>query len=296
MMIIHCLSRPHPQPLSKGEGGLEPVTGQGLKGIEKNYPGNNDLKQSNHHTMNRIQQKSFIAITALLICTLLCSATVSAQVVPAGTEIRELIRISDRYKFSERLKFDVQYEFADSASPNQILEQLNGTYTIHNGKFHGMIDSTEYVQGAKYSMVIFHEDRIIAVNNRQEYPDIMKAPLMDTLFRSAQIDFSEVTAVNDTTRKIFFRFKSNSFYSSFSIEYDKRNYITRKAQYYVKTPASDDPGASGISLITARFTNYRQETIQESEFDEFKFIQLSNGQLVPKAPYTSYQVMSGAQQ
>jgi hypothetical protein len=213
-----------------------------------------------------------------------------AQEVPAGSELMEIVRMGEYYRNTASLRFDVQFTFADSAVPATILETVTGSYTIDYDKYHIMLDSTEFVQGLQYNLVIFHEDKVISVGVKQPYTDVLRVPLLDSLFRLSQVLSLQVTHLNDTTRRLVATFSPTAQYSGYSIDYDLRNYVVRKINYYIKIPAS--PSAGNTSLITVNFTNYRHETVQGSEFDEFRFIQRQSGQFVGVPPYADYRVIN----
>ena len=101
-----------------------------------------------------------------LVLPLLFSLKSFSQEVPKGFELLELVKISEIYRLSSDISFDMAFTYADSAQPNTIMEQLQGSYKIHHGNYWGIIDSIEYLQGSLYNLAVFHNDSIINVSNR----------------------------------------------------------------------------------------------------------------------------------
>lgn len=62
------------------------------------------------------------------------AASAFGQTVPEGFELQEIIRMSEAYRRMPYLSFNVTYQYADTASPTTILEQMTGQYKLHEGR------------------------------------------------------------------------------------------------------------------------------------------------------------------
>lgn len=218
-----------------------------------------------------------------------CSA--HAQNVITGFEFGEIRNIAEAYRQVPDLSFDVVFKYADSASQNSILEQMNGSYKIKSGKYRVMIDSTEIVQGSSYKVTISYYNKVIAVLPRQQYANVMQLPFLDSLFRTQNVDSMRVTISNDSTRKLQMFFNPGSQYSGFSISYNLHSYLLHSITYFVKMPAIEGETGSGVSMIKVIFSNYSRQVIDENYFREGQFIYKQGDQFLAQSPYEGFQLM-----
>ena len=226
-----------------------------------------------------------------------------AQSVIKGFEYGEIMNIAEAYRQAPNLSFDLQFNYADSVRQDSIVEQINGSYKLQNGMYWAIIDSTEILQGTNYNVSVFHYDSVIAVANPQRYTNVLQLPFLDSLFRAQNIDSMNVTNVNDSTRSLRMYFNPASFYSSYVINYDLNTYLMNSITYFVKTPAYEDldgdedsghldgDEGSGISMIKIIFSGYSYQVIDNSYFDESKFIYRQGGQFFTKPDYANFQLM-----
>jgi hypothetical protein len=214
-----------------------------------------------------------------------------AQSVIKGFEYGEIMNIAEAYRQAPNLSFDLQFNYADSARQDSIVEQINGSYKIQNGMYWAIIDSTEILQGTNYNVSVFHYDSVIAIANPQQYTNVLQLPFLDSLFRAQNVDSMNVTCPNDSTRNLRMYFNSVSQYSSYIINYDLNTYLIHCITYFIKAPAYDDSSGCGISMIKINFSNYSYQVIDNSYFDESKFIFRQGGQFYVKPAYTNFQLM-----
>lgn len=238
------------------------------------------------------------SIKYYLVFALLFSLKSFSQDVPKGFELMEIVKIAETYRLAPDLSFDMQFTYSDSVQPNTILEQLQGSYKIHDGKYWASIDSNEFIQGNQYSLGIFYNDSIIAVNNRQDYSNVMQIPMMDSLFREAHVAQMEVTKLNDSTRSLKIEFNSDGPYRGYEIQYDLNSFLIRKVKYYMSEAVGEDnPGSSGVVCITIGFSNYSGQVIDEDYFNETKFIYRQGDQFLTQPAFAGFRLMvSGSNQ
>lgn len=227
-----------------------------------------------------------------LLPAMLFSLKSFSQEIPAGFEITELVKISEAYRITTDISYDMTFTYADSARQDTVLEQLQGNYKIHNGKYWGILDSIEYLQSSLYSMVIYHADSTILVNSRQEYAPVLQIPLMDSIFREANVARMEVSGLNDSTRSLRVIFNPGSYYHSYELQYDLNTFLLRQLKYYLpELDTNDFPGSSGIVCITINFSNYSGQAISDTFFNESRFVYEQGGQLLAQPSFTGYQVI-----
>lgn len=216
-----------------------------------------------------------------------------SQEIPKGFEITEIVKMAEAYRQVPNISFDIYFTYADSAHDDVVLEELKGSYKIHNGNYWGMLDSIEYLQGNQYNLAIFHKDSTITINNRQEYTAVFQIPLLDSVFRESSVSGMQVVRINDSTRSLKILFKPEAYYRSYEIQYDLNTFLIRKVKYYLKDSESgDDPNSSGIVCVAFTFSNYSTESVGEAYFDESKFIRRYGDQIIAQPAFEGFKLIT----
>lgn len=225
-------------------------------------------------------------IIPIVMCSLMMSFGF-AQTVTKGFEMGELIRIGYAYRQAQYLSFNINYRYADSTSPGVILEQLDGQYKMHDGRYWAMLDSTELVQGNNYSLAVSHDEKVIAVHKPQ-YTDskIMQLPVTDSIL-SDFTDSMNVTQLTDSTRLLNIYFKSIVPYTGYKMWYNANSFMIDSMQFYQR---EINDSISHTSLIKVKMTAYSQAVIAEDYFMESKFI-YRDGTFYVKPEYSDYELV-----
>lgn len=214
-----------------------------------------------------------------------------AQPVIPGIEIMEMVQLAESYRHAGNLSFNVDIRYTDSLNTDSTIEQVYASYKLHGGNYYTWIDSTEIVQGPRYSLRISHTDSSIFIRDRQPYPDVMNMPVTDTLYWKTFVQHMTVTQVNDSTRMLKITFKPGALYSSYEVKYNFNPYRMEQVKAWMPAdlPGSDpDLFPSGKALITFSFSGYDTAPLDAGWFNEDKYILFQSGQFQPKAPYTGY--------
>lgn len=229
-----------------------------------------------------------ISLASIACCFLLLGRS---QTVVQGTEIMEMVKLAETCRQAENLSFDVDVRYTDSLDTDTTIEQMTASYKLHSGSYYTYIDSTEIVQGNRYSLRISHTDSVISIRNRQTYPDVMNMPVTDTLYWKTFVQALTVANLNDSVRTLKITFKPGALYSSYEVKYNFKQYLMQEVKAYM--PANlpgTDAGLfpSGKALITFTFSGYSTAALSASWFSEDKYIRLQGGQFQPQALYTGY--------
>ncbi|MFT3945714.1 MAG: hypothetical protein QM763_01975 [Agriterribacter sp.] len=226
----------------------------------------------------------------LLVIVLGGNARAQSTVSP-GSETFQMLRIAERYRYAPDLSFTVNIKYTDSLSVDSVAEELNAVYKLHGGLFYTYIDSTEIVQGSRYSIRVNHYDSTITIRNRSAYPDVMNMPVTDTLYWKTFAQSFSVTNVNDSVRTLKVIFKPGAGFTSYEIRYSTRTYLLEYVKCYM--PANS-PGVepdlfpSGKALILFTFSGYSNAPVSGDWFSEDRFITVINGVFQPKSAYSGY--------
>ena len=227
----------------------------------------------------------------VVLLAFLFSLELQAQGVIKGFEYAEIINISQTYSHASSLSFDMQINYADSARQDSITEQIPASYKIQGGMYWAMVDSTEMIQASGYNVSVLLRDSVIIISNPQSSSNMMQLPIMDSLFRAQNVDSMNVTQINDSTRSLRLYFNPSSYYSGYIFNYDLNTYLIHSVTYFIKTPAYDDGSGSGTSMVQVLFSNYSTLPIDNSYFQQSKFIYNYGGKFVTVPPYTNFHLM-----
>jgi hypothetical protein len=230
-------------------------------------------------------------IKCVLVLLAFSTSELYAQDIPKGLEQMEIIKVAEAYRTATNLSFDVNFTYADSATPASVTEQMAGAYKIRQGKYWGIIDSVEFLQGSQYNMAVYHHDSVIVISGRQEYTSVLQLPLMDSLFREANIADMSVRNLNDSTRSLRILFNRQSPYHSYEMEYDMITYRIRRVKYYLTEMAPDTPGASGVVCVTIQFSNYSENMLSDDAFSESKFVYRFADEVKLQPAYRDFRLM-----
>lgn len=214
-----------------------------------------------------------------------------SQSVTPGSELFQIVKLAETYRHIPNLSFDISIRYTDSLDVDSVVEQMSGNYKLHGGLYYSCIDSTETVQGSRYSVRISHWDSVISVRDRQDYPDVMNMPVTDTLYWQTFTQGITLTNVNDSVRTLKIRFKPGAMYTSYEIRYNFKTYRMEQVKCYMSTNTpgvEEDLFPSGKALILFTFSNYSTAPITGSWFSEDKFVLWQGGQFVPRPGYTGY--------
>lgn len=230
------------------------------------------------------------AVYMLLIAGLMCGIA-KAQAVTPGSEFFEMVKLAETYRYAPNLSFNVQIRYTDSLNTDSVIEQMSGYYKLHGGLYYTYMDSTEIVQGNKYSLRVSHWDSTIFIQDRKDYPDVLNMPVTDTLYWAKFTKSIAVANVNDSVRTLTIRFKAGTTYSSYQVKYNfrKNQLLQVKAYMPANAPGVDaELFPSGKALITFTFSNYSTAPITGNWFSEDKFVLRQGGQFVARPGYTGY--------
>jgi hypothetical protein len=223
-------------------------------------------------------------------CNLIPRCSLYSQQVENGFELHELVKIGETYKNAINLSFDMSYAYSDSASPSSPLESLSGTYKIRNGKYWTMIDSIEFIQGQQFDIAVYYGDSTIVVNEQRDYGDILKIPALDTAFQKANIDSIQIIEYNDSTRLLTLFFNKDASYSLYKLQYDKTKYLIRKLEYYIRNMPDESGDSTITGLIALNLSNYSEQSVDPSLFQEDRIIYKASGELLPQVGFTNFKV------
>jgi hypothetical protein len=228
------------------------------------------------------------------VVALVCIVTFShaQHLAHQGFEIQEIIKIAETYRNAPNLSYNVDYYYYDSAHADSALEHLTGYSKISDGRYYTFLDSTEYIQGYQYNVMVSHRDSTIAVDNRQEYMDLTRLPLLDSIFQSQYVDSLKVYETDDVpTNSLLVYLSPQSQYSGYLMVYNRLSYTVQSVAFYIKdVPRNDTTYSTMTGLMRMVFSGYSTNAVTQDVFWEDKFIYKQEGEIRLKPAYASYQL------
>jgi hypothetical protein len=211
-----------------------------------------------------------------------------AQPVLAGTELQELVKITQLYENVPSLSF-VMFTFLKHASTP--LDETVATCKLSYGKTLVWSEDFEFLKGDQYDVYVSREDSIVLAMPRRTDETILKAPLLDSTFRAAHVDSMWITSNNDSIWLFNVRFKPESIYSLYELEYNSRTGLINNIFYRVRNLN----GAYGLlvdDIITVDMimTSYSDAELDPSMFNEHKYFYRLNGSLFLQPEWQDYEL------
>jgi hypothetical protein len=237
-----------------------------------------------------------LIISILFFCT---AKQAGAQTDMRSRVIKELQKISERYKSSPHIAFDVQYKYAAESSPGKFLDSLSGSFKMHGNEYWYRMDNTEAAGNGDMVVMLFKEDNVMylakpAAVNKSVNPLVM----MDSMLASGRITSCDMTTANGHT-KIKMEFRAGSSYKSLQYEIDERSGLLLKMTSVVQAAQLYDPSvydkvsSDAYAVVEADFYHYRENGFDRNDFDLSKYFKKQGQEYISVAPYNSYKIFLG---
>jgi hypothetical protein len=226
--------------------------------------------------INRYMKKQFFIALVLLIA----AVKGNAQAVPKGTEIQELVWVSQVYANAPNLSFSLSYSYADSLYPTTLLDSSMMTCKLSKGRSFTSNTEVEYLQGREFNVYVSKDDSLVMVSPAQDYKSLFKAPLLDPAFREGHVNGMLICEINDSTRKLCVGFRPESYYVNYIMVYDPRNGFVKSISFCTRNLyGMYDLPADHILKTTMTMTGYSTAPVEAIVFNENRYVYRLNGEL-----------------
>lgn len=227
----------------------------------------------------------------IILALVVISKQSLGQPVPKGTEMQELVWVSEVYAHIPDLRFSMKYTCADSLYPGTILDSSVLSCKISKGKSFSSNSEVEYLQGKEFTIYVNREDSLVMVTPAQDYKSFFKAPLLDSTFRKGHVKEIGTWTINDSTRKLCVGFRPESYYVNYTMIYNSKNGLVKSISFCTKNPY----GMYGLATdhilkTTLTMTGYSTTPVEAMLFNENRYVYRLNGQLYLQAAWAGYQL------
>jgi hypothetical protein len=211
-----------------------------------------------------------------------------AQPVPVGTELQELVKITQIYENVPSLSFVVITSLRHESTP---LDTTVATCKLSYGRTLLWAEDFEFLKGDQYDVYVDREDTTMFAMPRRGDETILKAPLLDSTFRAAHVDSMWITTNNDSIWLFNVRFKPESIYTLYEIEYNSRTGLINNLFYKVKN-LNDVYGLLIDDIITVDvyMTSYSDAELDPTLFNEHRYFYRLNGSLFLQPEWEDYKL------
>lgn len=212
-----------------------------------------------------------------------------SQTISKGTELQELVRISQVYSNISSLSFDLKYTYADSLTWHDITDSSFATCKLSYGQSFVSDSSFEYLRNNNYNVFVDKEDSLVYAIKQTGDLSILEVPMLDSIFRTAFVDSVYIEEVDDSTWRFVALFKPESYYSYYELNYDPETALIKSINYHGRneTGAHDIP-QDHIVCATIYMSNYSFDELDAALFNENRYFYNLNGALYLQPAWQDY--------
>jgi hypothetical protein len=240
---------------------------------------------------------SRLIITGVLnIAALLCFA----QSDPKKEAMDQLKNLSEKYKNSAYLSFDLSYKYSNNDKPETYLDSLKGSFKLNGAEYIYDLDNTEMISTKEYSITLFKEDKIMYLKKAsQNVADANPIAMLDSFFLQNQKMECSVTDSGDE-KKISLKFQPGLSYNKMEYYIDRKTGYIKKAVCMVDSRQMYDPivrnkanPTAKESIIEISFNHYKNGLFGKEAFDAARYFKKEGDEYVTVPPYDSYKIFLG---
>jgi len=229
----------------------------------------------------------------IIVLFLIKSNLFFGQTVPAGTEIQELVRIADVYSNMPYLSFDLRYTYADSLTWLDHTDSMSATCKISYGRSFISNNEMEILKGSEYFVFVDKEDSLIMAARRHDPETVFQMPLLDSVFREANVLNMNVTPWDDSTWRFTVTFKPDSYYSFYELMYDPETGLIRSVNYHARNQAGDyNLPEDHVVCAYVYMSNYSTAGEDPALFNENRYFYLLNGTMYLQPAWQEFQLQN----
>jgi hypothetical protein len=242
---------------------------------------------------------ALVAIIALVVVSGI-PLTGFSQDTDREKVIKELKTISDHYRNTRFLSFDINYRYANEQQPGIYLDSLSGSFKINGSNYWYVLDNTEAIGDNHYLIMLFREDKIMYLTKPSSLT-LMQNPLalIDSyLVGKPGVRYGITSQKKE--KKISLDFGDNGKYRKIEYEIDaasgfmtKMTCVVRASEMYDETVRSQVDDASVYVKVEAVFKNYRETAFPENLVNTTKYFKKDGEEYIALPPYETYKVFLG---
>jgi hypothetical protein len=200
------------------------------------------------------------------------------KTVPAGTEVQELVKISEVYANIPNLSFNLKYTYADTLTWQTFTDSMFASCKLSYGKSLVSNSELEYLKGTDYNVFVDKEDSIVMVSRRLAEESLFQAPLLDSGFRETNVLSMNIIEYSDSLWSFNVTFKPDSYYSFYEMFYNPQSGLVSSVNYHGRNDAgAHDIPSDHVICANVIMTNYSDAELDPVLFNENRYFYRLNG-------------------
>ncbi|WPQ66280.1 hypothetical protein SIO70_15575 [Chitinophaga sancti] len=234
-----------------------------------------------------------------LIISIAAALSVQAQDTAAIAKAINIFRRVQAKSQQQPVSFEVNYTYSNESTPGTLLDSLKGKIEISGENYRSTLDNTETIRNAKYSIVLFKEDKLmyLAANSKSASP----ADPLETLNALLKGATNSTFSYQKRNTIINVSFPAGGNCKQLSITIDTVSQRLLSMQYILKTTLlmgdemkNEVPeGYEEYAQVKASFFNYKDIPLNSSRFDEKAFFYKDGDAFKVTPEYEDYSIFVG---
>lgn len=235
-----------------------------------------------------------LLILSILVCWL---ANAYCQSDNKTLVLNELNNLSEKYRTSAYLSFDILYKYSREDKPEEWLDSLGGRFKMNGSSYWYNIDSTEAMADKDYTVLLFKTDQLMyLVPSKGRLSSANPLALLDSflLKSAASADITET----GNRKVILLHFAGGSKCKKIEFDIDKRTGLLTRMVNTIKGSELYDPSVSKLvegdnvyAIVETIFSNYAEKSFNGKILESSNYFKREDGRLMPVSPYESYQIV-----
>ncbi|WP_341840865.1 hypothetical protein [Chitinophaga caseinilytica] len=239
-------------------------------------------------------------ILIILVCSV-ASASLHAQRADTAKLFSEMRKLHAAYSASG-LRYDFRYTYAAAGRPEQVLDSLSGSVEMSAAGLRMVMANMEFVSNPRYAIVLFKEDKVMYLYKPNGLPPADPLSQVRALMETGLVKKVDISQ-EERNRRISIAFDSLAGVKSIDLNIQPANGLLSSARYLLQTEMmksgrplteAERQQFGPLALVSMYFLRYVTLPADRAPFHESAYFVFSNGEYLPTAAYSDYQIYKGS--
>lgn len=226
---------------------------------------------------------------------------VAAQSGQDLEQVMQVMKELHAYYNAKPVSFNMYYTYSNEHTPGKILDSLQGKMELAGIPYHYMMGNTETIHNAKYTVILFKEDKLMYVTRSDSAasPADPLLPVKGSLEKTG-IAHCKITRTG-SNKTVQISFREGAPYRQMELTLDTISGHLLSMQYIVRTTmlmdaqdAKPEAGYDEYAVVRAVLSDYKPLPADNSRFDEKNFFSREGNELIVTPAYKGYKIFVGS--
>ncbi|MBI3883692.1 MAG: hypothetical protein HY305_05645 [Sphingobacteriales bacterium] len=249
--------------------------------------------------MNKLKLYNTIALLLSLMMQPFAGHSQSSSREEALNAYRQLF---NTYQHIDYLSLEQDCTYKLLSKPNEVVDTLRSHLKMHHNNYHLILNNTETIQNAEYTVALFKEDSVMHISKAKPNP-LFAIDLVDTMILKMEgLDVTMQTKRKQQT--ITINYPDGMDYKTVQFLINKSTGYLTSTKYVVKAKllmspeeieeATKTPEANEWGVIDNRFTHIETGKFDDSEFDMSKYFIKTGKEFKVTEAFKQYKIFIGS--